>query len=63
MTPVLKKIIVKNRLTKLYCVWSNMVTVNETHATFLVCAADDFQKKSENAEIEILFTKNHKDWS
>ena len=35
---------VENRFIKLYCVWSNMVTLNKAHATILVCAADDFRK-------------------
>ena len=40
----LEMIIVKNGLIKLYYVWSNIVTLNKTHAASLVCAADDFQK-------------------
>ena len=41
-TPVLEKISLENGLIKLYCVWSNMVTLNKTNAMILVCAADDF---------------------
>ena len=38
----LEKISLENGLIKLYCVWSNMVTLNKTHATILVCAGDVF---------------------
>ena len=38
-----KEISLENGLIKVYCVWSNMVTVNKTHATILVCAAGVFR--------------------
>ena len=44
----LKKIALENVLINLYCVWSNMVTLNKTHTMILVCAADDFRKYREN---------------
>ena len=34
----------ENGLIKLYCVWSNIITRNNTHIMFSVCAADDFRK-------------------
>ena len=40
----LEKISLENGLINLYCVLSNMATLNKTHATILVFAAGDLQK-------------------
>ena len=49
----------RTNVKKLYCVWSNMFTLNKTHTMILVCAVDYFLKISENAEISFL-KNNHK---
>ena len=54
-TPVLKK----TYLIKLYCVWSNMVTLNKTHITILVCAADGFRKYQKKMQKLRFLKKNH----
>ena len=38
--------------------WFNMVKLNKTHATILVCAADDFRKNQKMQKLR--FKKNHK---
>ena len=57
-TSIEKKTSLENGLIKLHCVWPNMFTLNKTHTMILVCAADDFRKYQENAEIEIFFIKS-----
>ena len=59
-TPVLKKISLENGLIKLYCVLSNMVTLNETHTMILVFAADDFRTYPKMQKLRFLKINHQK---
>ena len=53
----LEKLSLKSGQIKLYCVWSNIVSLNEIHTMILVCAADDFRKYGKMQKLR--FKKNH----
>ena len=57
--PILKNLSLENGPVKLNCIWSNILTRNETHTMILVCAADDFRKYQNIRKIGFSI-KNHK---